>query len=58
MKKLFVILPIIWLVIGIVAIATEISANEWFLSEKTNKGLIVSTLLESSHSWYLAALQK
>lgn len=58
MKKLFAILPIIWLVIGIIAIATEISANEWFLSEKTNKDFVVSTLSESSHSGYLAALQK
>lgn len=58
MKKLFIILPIIWLVIGIVAIATEISANGWFLSEKTNKNSIISTLSESSRSGYLAALQK
>ena len=58
MKKLFVILPIIWLVVGIVAIATEISASGWFLSEKIEKDSIVSTLSESSRSWYLAALQK
>jgi hypothetical protein len=41
-----------------VAIATEISANMSFLSEKIDKDPIVSLLLETAHHGYLAALQK
>jgi hypothetical protein len=58
MKKFFALLPVLWLLIWIVVFATEISVNEWFLSEKTNTDPIVSTLSEIAHFGYLAAIQK
>lgn len=58
MKRLFALLPMIWLLIWIIAIATEIKANSLFLSKKTDNSVIVSTLLDTAYFGYVAALQK
>lgn len=58
MKRFFALLPVLWLVVGIIAIATEINAKMPVLSEKIDTNVVLATLWETSHVGYLSLVQK